>query len=44
MSKNLTSRMGNCKHRKYIPQPVELVRNGSSDPQSVPTRVEPMTA
>jgi threonine dehydrogenase-like Zn-dependent dehydrogenase len=44
MNKNLTIRMGNCNHRKYIPQLVELVRNGSFDPQSVLTKVEPMTA
>lgn len=44
MNKNLTIRMGNCNHRKYIPQLVELVRNGSFDPQSVLTKVEPMAA
>ena len=29
MNKNLTLKMGNCNHRKYIPQLVELVRTGA---------------
>lgn len=43
MEKNLTLRMGNCNHRKYIPKLLELVRNGTVDPSKVLTQVEPMT-
>jgi threonine dehydrogenase-like Zn-dependent dehydrogenase len=43
MEKNLTVRMGNCNHRKYIPTLLELVRNGTVDPTEVLTQVEPMT-
>jgi threonine dehydrogenase-like Zn-dependent dehydrogenase len=43
MNKNLTLRMGNCNHRRYIPHLVELVRTGVIDPKRVLTRVEPLT-
>jgi threonine dehydrogenase-like Zn-dependent dehydrogenase len=43
MEKNLTIKMGNCNHRKYIPQLLELVRAGVVDPSEVLTQVEPMT-
>jgi threonine dehydrogenase-like Zn-dependent dehydrogenase len=43
MEKNLTIKMGNCNHRKYIPQLLELVRAGAVDPTRVLTQVEPMT-
>ena len=43
MEKNLTIKMGNCNHRKYIPQLLELVRAGVVDPSQVLTQVEPMT-
>jgi threonine dehydrogenase-like Zn-dependent dehydrogenase len=42
MNKNLTIRMGNCNHRKYIPHLIELIRNGSFDPAGIITRHEPM--
>ncbi len=42
MEKNLTLRMGNCNHRKYIPKLLELVRTGAVDPTEVLTQVEPM--
>src|ERR1041385_5254882 len=42
MGKNLTIRMGNCNHRKYIPRLLDLVRNGSVDPAEVLTQIEPM--
>lgn len=32
MNKNLTIRMGNCNHRKYIPHLIDLVRAGIVDP------------
>jgi len=40
MNKNLTIRMGNCNHRKYIPRLLELIRSGSVDPSSFITRQE----
>jgi threonine dehydrogenase-like Zn-dependent dehydrogenase len=43
MEKNLTLRMGNCNHRKYIPKLLELVRNGTVDPTEILTQVEPMS-
>ena len=43
MEKNVTIKMGNCNHRKYIPRLLELVRSGSIDPADVLTQVEPMT-
>lgn len=41
MNKNLTLRMGNCNHRKYIPYLVELTRTGRIDPQRILTKMEP---
>ena len=43
MNKNLTVRMGNCNHRKYIPHLIELVESGVADPQQILTDVEPLT-
>jgi len=43
MNKNLTIRMGNCNHRKYIPHLVDLVRSGVIDPVSLLTQVEELT-
>jgi threonine dehydrogenase-like Zn-dependent dehydrogenase len=43
IEKNLTLKMGNCNHRKYIPRLLELVRNKTVDPTEVLTQVEPMT-
>jgi threonine dehydrogenase-like Zn-dependent dehydrogenase len=40
MNKNLTIRMGNCNHRKYIPRLIELIQNGSFDPTQLVTQVE----
>jgi threonine dehydrogenase-like Zn-dependent dehydrogenase len=37
MNKNLTVNMGNCNHRKYIPELVELVRGGMIDPEEILT-------
>jgi threonine dehydrogenase-like Zn-dependent dehydrogenase len=42
MNKNITVKMGNCNHRKYIPKLLDLVRNGTVDPALVLTQVEPM--
>ena len=43
MNKNLTLKMGNCNHRKYIPMLVDLVQSGQFDPESILTKVEEMT-
>lgn len=43
MNKNLTLRMGNCNHRKYIPVLMEMVEAGIIDPSRVLTELEPMT-
>jgi threonine dehydrogenase-like Zn-dependent dehydrogenase len=40
MNKNLTIKMGNCNHRRYVPKLVELVRAGVVDPQTVLTQLE----
>ena len=40
MNKNLTIKMGNCNHRKYIPALVELVRNGTVNPLGALTKRE----
>ncbi len=42
MNKNLTIRMGNCNHRKYIPGLIELVRTGAVDPTAIITQREDM--
>ncbi|MEW6371528.1 MAG: zinc-dependent alcohol dehydrogenase [Pseudomonadota bacterium] len=42
MNKNLTIRMGNCNHRKYIPDLIELVRTGAIDPTAIVTQREGM--
>jgi threonine dehydrogenase-like Zn-dependent dehydrogenase len=44
MNKNLTLKMGNCNHRRYIPHLVELVRTGAIDPRRILTKVEPMVS
>ncbi|MGF6709165.1 threonine dehydrogenase-like Zn-dependent dehydrogenase [Luteibacter sp. W1I16] len=42
MNKNLTIRMGNCNHRKYVPMLVELVRSGQVVPTRILTQREPL--
>ena len=42
MEKNLTIRMGNCNHRKYVPDLVRLVQQGSIEPRKILTQVEPL--
>jgi threonine dehydrogenase-like Zn-dependent dehydrogenase len=44
MNKNLTLKMGNCNHRKYIPMLIEKVQSGILDPEKILTQVEPMTS
>ena len=43
MNKNLTVKMGNCNHRRYVPHLVDLVRGGAVDPILVLTQHQPMT-
>lgn len=40
MNKNLTIKMGNCNHRKYIPELIEKVRSGEVDPVALISDVE----
>src|SRR5690606_33908192 len=42
MNRNLTIRMGNCNHRKYIPQLLDLLQTGAVDPTGLLTQVQPM--
>ncbi|MBC7544535.1 MAG: glutathione-dependent formaldehyde dehydrogenase [Candidatus Sericytochromatia bacterium] len=37
MNKNLTLQMGNCPHRRYIPELIELVGSGAIDPSRILT-------
>ena len=41
MQKNITMKMGNCNHRKYIPMLLGLVASGAVDPVKVLTQMEP---
>jgi threonine dehydrogenase-like Zn-dependent dehydrogenase len=43
MNKNLTVKMGNCNHRRYIPDLLELVAAGFIDPVKILTSCEPMS-
>ena len=40
MNKNLTLKMGNCNHRRYIPELVEMTRAGLVEPAAVLTQLE----
>ncbi|HEX8254246.1 MAG TPA: zinc-dependent alcohol dehydrogenase [Thermoanaerobaculia bacterium] len=42
MNKNLTVQMGNCHHRKYIPELIDLIRAGAFDPSSILTQETPI--
>ncbi len=44
MNKNLTMRMGNCNHRRYVPKLVDLVHSGVFDPTCVLTQQESLTS
>lgn len=44
MEKNLTLKAGNCNHRRYIPEMIELVRSGLIRPEQFLTHIEPMTS
>ena len=40
MNKNLTVNMGNCNHRRYIPELVTMTQAGAVDPSNVLTQVD----
>ncbi len=44
MNRNLTLRMGNCNHRKYLPTLIELVRSGVIDPTDFITQQKPINS
>ena len=39
MNKNITMRMGNCNHRRYVPELVELVRTGAVRPSEIISQI-----
>jgi threonine dehydrogenase-like Zn-dependent dehydrogenase len=43
MNKNITMRMGNANHKKYVQELVELVRRGGLRPEHILSQMEPMT-
>ncbi len=44
MMKNLSVHSGNCHHRKYLPELVEMVRAGVFDPTEVLTQKKPLAS
>jgi threonine dehydrogenase-like Zn-dependent dehydrogenase len=42
MNKNLTVKMGNCNHRRYLPKLIELVRSNAVDPTAIISQKEPL--
>ncbi|MNL49351.1 hypothetical protein D3C87_1722780 [compost metagenome] len=42
MNKNLTLKMGNCPHRRYIPDLIELVRTKAVDPCQILSHEKPI--
>ncbi len=44
MNKNLVVRAGNCNHRRYIPELLELVRAGAVRPSDIITQREPLAS
>ncbi len=44
MNRNITVKMGNCPHRRYIPKLVEMVRNGTINPSRLLTQVQPLVS
>ncbi len=44
MQKNLTVKMGNCNHRRYVPELVEMVRARAVDPTAILTHKAPLAA
>ncbi len=44
MNKNITVRMGNCNHRKYLPHLIDLVRSGTMHPEQFFTQKVPVAS
>jgi threonine dehydrogenase-like Zn-dependent dehydrogenase len=44
VEKNLTIKMGNCNHRRYVVELIEMVRMGRVDPTAVLTQQEPLAS
>lgn len=44
MEKNLTLKAGNCNHRRYMPEMVELVRSGVIRPEQFLTHIKPIAS
>ena len=44
VNKNLTVKMGNCPHRRYIPKLVDMVKIGTVDPTMILTHRAPITS
>lgn len=44
MNKNLTLRMGNCPHRKYVPRLLDMVAAGVFDPAHILSHDQPMVS
>ncbi len=44
MNRNITVKMGNCPHRRYIPKLVDMVRNGTIHPSRLLTQVQPLVS
>ena len=44
MNKNLTLRMGNCNHRKYLPHLIDLVRSGTMHTEQFFTEKVPVSS
>ncbi len=42
MNRNLTIKMGNCNHRRYLPELLRLVASGAADPAKILTQREPL--
>lgn len=43
MGKNLTLQLGNCNHRRYMPELLSMIRSGALDPAEILTNQEPLT-
>ena len=44
MSRNISLHMGNCHHRKYIPELMEIVSCGAVKPERIITQEQPMVS
>src|SRR6185312_9297502 len=44
MEKNLTLKAGNCNHRRYMPEMIELVRSGVIRPEEFLTQIKPIAS